>query len=256
MPAVWRVDATGPLPEPGAVVLSCFPSAGLAATVAGHYILRTLALPRIGTILAPEMPPLAVIQAGRVNPPVRAYARKDLVLIMSEFPPPPSLITSLAVAILDGAIGLKAARVLGLEGVVPHPLTDDEEGPPTTEENVWYAGSGHEGLLPEEFRKAGVRLLSDGVIGGVSGALLIESLARTISVGALLVSAREAGYPDHRAAAKLIEVVDQVLPHLEIDTRPLRAQAELIERALRSAMKTQERGEPALVQKGEPSIYQ
>ncbi len=82
--------------------------------------------------------------------------------------------------------------------------------------------------------------MGDGVIGGVSGALLVEGLPAKIPVGALLVSATDAGYPDHRAAAKLIEVVDQLLPHVKIDTRPLRTQAELIERALRAAVKSRE----------------
>ena len=46
------------------------------------------------------------------------------------------------------------------------------------------------------------------------------------------------GLPDHRAGAALIETLDRVLPELEIDTGPLRAQAEQIEKALRAVMKS------------------
>ncbi|MCI4348430.1 MAG: PAC2 family protein, partial [Thermoplasmata archaeon] len=195
------------MPDPGAVLLSCFPSAGLAPTVAGHYILQTLKLPRIGSFTSEDFPPLAVIQEGRVNPPVRAYGTKDLVLVLSEFPLPPDLITPVAAAILATASALKAGRILGLEGVVPHPFEPGEADKTKPDETVWYAGSGSSEGLPPEYKAAGVRAMADGVIGGVSGALLVESLGTKMPVGALLVSASDAGYPDHRAAAKIIEVI-------------------------------------------------
>jgi len=46
------------------------------------------------------------------------------------------------------------------------------------------------------------------------------------------------GVPDHRAGAALIETLDKVLPEIKIDTEPLRAQAEQIEKALRAVMKS------------------
>lgn len=238
MPVQWHPESTATMPAPGAVLISCFPSGGLAPTVAGHYILQTLKLPRIGALTSDDFPSLAVIQGGRVNPPVRAYANKDLILILSEFPLPPTLLNPLATAILGVAEQLKVSRILGLEGVVPHPLdTEDSEAVPT-EELVWYAGSGSSASLPPDIKAAGVRGMGDGVIGGVSGALLIQGIESKLPIGTLLVSATDAGYPDHRAAAKLIEVIDQLLPHVQIDTKPLRTQAELIERALRAAVKS------------------
>jgi predicted ATP-grasp superfamily ATP-dependent carboligase len=238
------------MPDPGAIVLSCFPSAGLAATVAGHYMLQALKLPRIGALNSDELPPLAVIQGGRVNPPVRAYGSKELVLVLSEFPLPPLLINPLASTILGMAMGMKAGQILGLEGVVPHPAEVDSDAEAVddalkpSDEMVWYAGSGSAPSLPSEYKAAGVRSLGDGVIGGVSGALLVQGLSATIPVGALLVSANDIGYPDHRAAAKIIEVIDRVLPRLKIDTQPLRAQAEMIEKALRAAVKSREPAPP------------
>jgi predicted ATP-grasp superfamily ATP-dependent carboligase len=230
------------LPDPGALLLSCFPSAGLAPTVAGHYMLQVLKLPRIGALICEDFPPLAVIQGGRVNPPVRAYGNKELILVLSEFPVLPGLVNSLAIAIIDMAMQLKAGRVMGLEGVVPQPMEVDEDTPDAaaSDEKVWFAGSGNPTQLPPEFKAVGVRTMDTGVIGGVSGALLVEAIPATIPVGSLLVSAADAGYPDHRAAAKIIEVIDQALPHFKIDTKPLRSQAEMIERALRAAVKSRE----------------
>jgi predicted ATP-grasp superfamily ATP-dependent carboligase len=238
MSVVWRSESTAVLPPPGAVLLSCFPSGGLAPTVAAHYILQTLKLPRIGALTSEDFPPLAVIQGGRVNPPVRAYGNKDLVLVLSEFPLPGSMINPLAAAILDMAGQLKVQGILGLEGVVPHPLEAEEAEEEPAEEMVWYAGSGTSEDLPPKYKAAGVRAMGDGVIGGVSGALLVQGIGAPLPIGTLLVSATDVGYPDHRAAAKVIEVIDQLLPHIQIDTKPLRVQAEMIERALRAAVKS------------------
>jgi predicted ATP-grasp superfamily ATP-dependent carboligase len=262
MSVEWRPDPKAQMPDPGGWFLSCFPGAGLAATVAGHYMLQVLKLPRIAALVSDDIPPLAVVQGGRVNPPVRAYGSKELVLVVSEFPLPATLINPLAATILDVAAQMKAVGVLGLEGVVPHPSETDGEGDATeqvlkpSDEMVWYAGSGSVTSLPADYKAAGVRSLGDGVIGGVSGALLVRAISSSMPVGALLVSASDAGYPDHRAAAKLIEVIDRVLPHLKIDTQPLRAQAEMIEKALRAAVKNRQSAPSGPLTTDQPPIYQ
>lgn len=237
MTVTWRPESGVEMPEPGSYLLSCFPSAGLAPTVAGHYIRQVLKLPRIGSLLSEDFPPLAVIMSGGVSPPLRVYGRKDLGLVLSEFPLLPGLINPVASAILDLGTTLTSGRILGLEGVVPHPADAEPTDGKSPEELVWYAGSSS---LPAVYKSAGARAMSDGIIGGVSGAMLIAGLTSKIPVDVLLVSASDAGYPDHRAAAKLIEVIDLLVPHVKIDTAPLRTQAELIEKALRAAGRTRE----------------
>ncbi|MCI4350950.1 MAG: PAC2 family protein [Thermoplasmata archaeon] len=220
----------------GGVVLVSFPSAGLAATVAAHFIVRSLNLPRIGTIDSPDLPPLAVIQGGQVQPPLRVYGRKEFALVVSEFPVPPDHAAALADALLAGAASHHASMVVSLEGVVPHPAPESEDAP---DESIWAVTARSDAALVAQLEKAGAHTLADGVIGGVSGALLIAGLRQTLPMATLLVSARATeGYPDHRAGAALIETIDRLLPVLKLDTGPLRSQAEMIERALRAAMKS------------------
>lgn len=223
------------------VVVSSFPSAGLATTVAGHYMIRALNLPRVGRFESPDSAPIAVVQDGEVSPTVRVYGRRGLALVLSEFPPTPGQASALARTILDNAEERRARMVLCLEGVVPHPTEDDGANPETAataEEQVWGAFSRKEPSRMKTFEAAHVRPLEDGVIGGVSGALLVNAIGRPTFVAVLLVSARVAGgLPDHRAGAALIETLDRLLPELKIDTGPLRAQAEQIEKALRAALK-------------------
>jgi uncharacterized protein len=226
----------------GSVVLSAFPSAGLATTVAAHYILKVLDLPRIARFESPELPPIAVVSGGVVNPTIRAYGRPGLAVVLSEFPPTPSQANAIASTILDAAERHQARMVICLEGVVPHP-EDGDTDPPGAEappdEQVWVAFAKQDPELAKTFAAARTRALEEGVIGGVSGAMLIRGMGRPVPIAVLLVSARVAeGLPDHRAGAALIEALDRLLPELKIDTRPLRAQAEQIEKALRAVMKS------------------
>lgn len=238
MPFRWSDDASSPL-QPGAVVISCFPSAGLATTVAALYMVKTLNLARIGRFESPEMLPIAVIQGGEVNPPIRVYGRKDLAVVVSEFPPSPAQASAISNAIVEGAVARKARWILGLEGVIPHPDGESEEALEAPDEKVWAAISRPDAGIMKAFTPSGVLPLEDGIIGGVSGALLIQGISGPIPVAVLLVSAHTGeGYPDHRAGATLIEAVDRILPEVRIDTGPLRAQAEEIEKALRAAMKS------------------
>lgn len=255
MTYAW-MDEPGAKPSgANALVLSSFPSVGLAATVAAHYMVQTLKLPRTGIFSSAEVPSIAVVQGGRVNPAVRVYGRSGLTLVLSEFPPMSSSVHALAEAILDGAEARGARAIVGLEGVMPHPAVD--ENLELAEEQVWAVGSRSEDGLVARLAAAGARPLEDGVLGGVSGALLVAGLSRKIPVAVLLVSAQaNEGYPDHRAGAALIEVLDRFLPEIAIDTKPLRTQAELIEKALRAAMKSQTRAERPVPDPHEPTIYQ
>jgi len=253
----WVDDPKGSPLAPGAVLVTSFPSAGLAATVAAHYIVRALNLPRVGQLESPDTAPIAVIQSGHVNPAVRIYARPDFGLVVSEFPPTLSSAAPIAEAILTAAEAHRARLIVCLEGVVPHPV--EEGGETDGKESVWFAVSKEDPATLAAFTAAGARRLEDGVIGGVSGALLVGGLRRTVPVATVLVSSTvPEGFPDHRAGAALIELLDRFLPEIHIDTKPLRTQAEIIERALRAAMRTQPRAPPPNAEAGQPAegMYQ
>ncbi len=240
----WKDEAsTTSCPGEGSVLLSSFPSAGLATTVAGHYIIRSLKIPRVGRFESPDLAPIAVVQGGEVHPTIRVYGRTDLGLVLSEFPPTPSQANAIARTILDAAERRRARMIVCLEGVVPHPLAEEEEGAEAAEaavaEQVWVAFSRKDPTIVGQFLQTKTRPLEEGVVGGVSGALLVQGIGRSVPVAVLLVSARAAeGLPDHRAGAALIETLDRLLPELKIDTGPLRKQAEQIEKMLRTAMKS------------------
>lgn len=47
-------------------------------------------------------------------------------------------------------------------------------------------------------------------------------------------------YPDTRAAARILEVVNKMLPEIEIDPEPLYKEAEMIEQQLKKFLKESE----------------
>jgi predicted ATP-grasp superfamily ATP-dependent carboligase len=249
LPYVWRDEPSAEnAVAPGAIILSSFPSAGLATTIAAHYIIRALGLPRIGVFESSDAPAIAIVQQGHVHPSIRVYGRPDLAIVMSEFPPTPAQVRPIAEAIMDGAARLRARFILAIEGVVPPPPSDGEPAPPSTDQQVWSVVADEQNPLLELLRRAGTRPLMEGIISGISGALLVQGQQRKMAVGGLLVSASEASvFPDHRAGAALIETLDRLLPDLKIDTKPLRTQAEIIERSLRAAMKSRRPEEPGTV---------
>ena len=140
--------------------------------------------------------------------------------------------------LLDGAEHRKARLVDRPRGDRSPPGEPRRRRRPE-ETRLGRPGEARSEALLDQLTGGKVRLLEDGVIGGVSGALLVEALRRSVPVSILLVSAGLApeGFPDHRAGATLIETLDRLLPELKIDTGPLRTQAEMIERALRAAIK-------------------
>ncbi len=245
----WKDEGPSELlPGPGAVLLSCFPSAGLATLVAGHYMIRTLQMPRVGRFGSADLPPIAVVQNGEVNPTIRVYGSRGLGLVLSEFPPTPAQATAVARTLLEGAKRRKFRMIVCLEGVVPHPADGEESQAATapSDESIWAAYSTPDAHVRAAFEGARAHALEDGVIGGVSGALLVQGIGEQIPIVTLLVSARVAeGIPDNRAGAALIETLDRVLPELRIDTKPLREQAEEIERMLRAALQRRPGGTTA-----------
>ncbi len=73
---------------------------------------------------------------------------------------------------------------------------------------------------------------SEGVISGVAGVLLNEGKRRGFNVISLLAETRTE-YPDARAAAKVIEAMDEIVLRTGIDVEPLYKEAESIEVKIR-----------------------
>ena len=198
----------------GATVIDGFPSVGLVSSIVANYLINALNLTQIGIMDSIYFPTVALVRDGQPMNPVRIYAgpkvddRDQIVVFISEFQPPPNLI-------------------VGPEGLIVDAREDEGD------RQVEVYGIGSTDKAMDMIRRNDITVFEEGVITGVAGVLLNEGRKRDFDVITLLSEAHP-DYPDARAAARAIEIIDKLLLHTELDARPLYEEAERIEMQLKS----------------------
>lgn len=231
-----------------AMLIECFPTIGLVSTIAASYLVSQMKLELKGTITAPWLPPVAVVYGGRPLPPVRIYGGEkvcgidgtcdQIFLLMSEFPIPDQGTYPMADALLDWASGHGCREVVSLEGLPKDPPSKDtepERAEPKSSPPVWGVGATERSRAMLKREK--VPEMEAGVITGISGVLLWLAEQRKVDALCLLAEAYK-DFPDARAAAGLVRVIDVLLKQIEINLEPLLKQAEEIERQIKHAVES------------------
>ena len=221
----------------GATVIDGFPSVGLVSSIVANYIINALNLEQVAIMDSVYFPTVSLIRDGEPMNPVRIYAgskedNKDkIVVFISEFQPPPNLIKVIAAAVIDWAEDQKCKMLLCPEGLVV-----DRESPTEDRAEIKVYGIGSTNFAGNVLREHSITVFEEGVITGVAGVLLNEGKKRDFNVISLLSEAHP-DYPDARAAARVIETIDRILLHTELDAQPLYEEAERIENQLKSIHK-------------------
>lgn len=217
----------------GATVIDGFPSVGLVSSIVANYVINTLELEQIAIMDSVYFPTVSLIREGEPMNPVRIYAKpkhneeSNLVVFISEFQPPPNLIKKIASTVLDWAQDQKCTLLVCPEGLI----VDREEGMGFNKDIAVY-GIGSTEKASSVLQKHEIMIFEEGVITGVAGVLLNEGKKRDFDVISLLSEAHP-DYPDARAAAHVIETIDKLLLHIQLDAQPLYEEAERIESQLK-----------------------
>jgi uncharacterized protein len=212
----------------GAAVIEGFPSVGLVSTLAANYLVEQLKLPKIGCITSKYLPVTSIIRDGEPNHPVRIYGDRRLVVFISEFRPPANIILPIVDGILEWTREAECGLIISAEGL---PMQETEEHPEQT--HVFGVASTKKGRELLDQKK--INVLTEGIITGISGVLLNEGARTDRDVLCIIADAHES-YPDARAAAKIVEAIDSLLPQIELDTKPLYEEAEKMEAEIKSAL--------------------
>ena len=242
-------------PVAGTPVLVCFPSAGLASTIVGHYLIRSRSLPRCNSITSADMPPAAVVIESLPNPPMRVHGDASLAIVVSEFPAPPLAMTPIARSVLDWVKRKQLGLVVVVEGILRRQPTEgeaSEEQEPVPEAVIGIPATAFSKSI---LQRAGIPVLDQGLVGGIPAALLTVAATANIPLVVLFVTANKADYPDHGAAAHILEALSHLLPSLHLDPQPLFDQGRIIEHSLRDGMKMHEAAQTKPKSAQEPSIY-
>jgi uncharacterized protein (TIGR00161 family) len=205
----------------GGSVLEAIPSVGLSSTIACSYLISSLELDQISALESDDFPPVSMIYSKKPKFPARIYAREDmkLAVFISEVPLPPTIHRPLARTLLSWTRDQGCQEIVCMEGL---PISEGGDRPL----RLWGVGSTDKAR--EKLTSSGIEQLETGMISGVSGVLLNEGRWVRFNVISLLAETR-AFMPDALAAARLVEGVDRLLPHVSVPTEPLYEKAQIIQ---------------------------
>ncbi len=223
----------------GAMMVVGFPTHGLVGSVAASYLVHTLDMTPVAYVVSEGFPPTVIMEGGAVSSPIRIYASKmvcgpeqkcdQLVVAISDIQPPVDLLNTLGRALLDWAERKGVQLVVAVEG---QPVDEAIQG------DARVVAMANRPAVPVLEKLAFDP--ANGVITGFAGGLLLAALGRHVPVLCLVAQAHK-DFPDARAAAKVIESINPLVPMLALDTKPLREKARQLEAQMRRSLDEQKK---------------
>jgi len=193
-----------------------FPGSGLVGTIALQYLVDQLEFDLVGTMTSRYFPPLAMMNKGVINDPVRLYTKNNIAAIVADIPIHPMICYEISNGILDWLEPFKPKEVLTIAGIVTNEPEKRVFGVATTPEALKRIEE-HTLVLPI------------GSISGIASSILTGCKIRGIPGYGLLGETVNA--PDPRSSAATIEVLNKMY-NLGLDVKPLLEQAEEIEQSM------------------------
>jgi uncharacterized protein len=202
-----------PLSHEGSSVLMGFPGSGLVGSIALQYMVDQLEFTQIGSMNSKYFPPLAMMNRGVINIPVRVFEKENLAAIVADIPIHPSICYEVANGIMEWLMPFNIREVVTIAGIITN----------ETEKRVFGVATSEEAL--PRIQESTI-ILPIGSISGIASSFLIECRIRNIDAFGLLGETINA--PDPRASAAIIGVLNKMYG-LELDIQPLLEQADEIE---------------------------
>ncbi len=207
-----------------AIVLEGSPELGLIGNILGWLLVEELKMEEIGYIDSKYFPPLAVLYKGKAIHPFRIYGTEGIVLFLSDFIIPPNVSYDMTNAIVDWMERNNSKEIITFNSIVVREKTQGVAGAANSDESL------------ERLGKLDLPILPFGNITGLSGTLLTKSMQKGIS-GSCLFAEVLSPYPDPRAAAEVIKVLNKMLG-TDVNPEPLIKEAEEIEARLQELAQT------------------
>ena len=205
------------------ILIEGFPGFGLVGTIAGEFLLEHLQTEQIGKIIFDEMPAMVAIHESKVVEPLGIfYNKKYNIVLLHAITASAGMEWKLSDMVTDLSKQLNVKEIICLEGVGSSEET-------STSRVFFYANKDDN---KGKFNKIGVQPLKEGIIIGVTGAVLLRAEKTPVSC---IFAETHTTLPDSKAAAKVIEVLDKYL-NLKVDYKPLLEQAEKFEEKLKGLL--------------------
>ena len=201
-------------------VIEGFPGFGLVGTIASEFLIEHLSTEQIGKILFDDMPAMVAIHENKIVEPLGIfYNAKYNIVVLHAITAATHYEWEMANIVSKLASDLNAKEIISLEGV--------GSGEQSEGNKVFYYTNNEKNS--KVFEKAGIESLKEGIIIGVTGAVLLRVEKTPVSC---LFAETHSNLPDSKAAAKIIEALDKYIG-MEIDYKPLLEQAQKFEEKLK-----------------------
>ena len=192
----------------------------MVGTISTEFLVEHLGAEKIGKIDIEENPPMVAVHKGKVIDPIGIfYSKKYNVVIIHAVTPVTGMEWKLAKTIANLAKKLNAKEIISLEGV-----GGQSNGDINKNNDAYYFTN-----FSKKLEKSNMKPLDEGIIMGVTGALLLK---KDLKLSCIFAETHSA-LPDSRAAATVIENLENYLS-LKIDVKPLIEKAERFEIKLKN----------------------
>ncbi|MBI4439984.1 proteasome assembly chaperone family protein [Candidatus Woesearchaeota archaeon] len=212
-----------------------FPGFGLVGTIATEFLIDHLQTEMIGKITFDDTPPMIAIHDSKVVEPLGIfYNKKYNLALLHAMTASAGFEWKISRVVFDLAKALDAREIICLEGV-----GSPQDVQVKSNQTFFYSS---DSKRSDRLSKSGIAPLKEGIIMGVTGALLVS--AEKVPVTAIFAET-PTNLPDSKAAANVIIALDKHLG-LNVDPKPLMKKAEDVEAKLKDIFsKSQEATEMA-----------
>ncbi len=215
------------LNEPAHALLA-LPDTGLVGVIGAGHIVKVLKLREVGGIDSyVYLPPIAVVSRREVRLPVRIFASDNLLVVYSEFMPPPAAFPSLSRILLDYFERKGVTHILMASGIAIQNRFE------STELKTYYLTTSAD--VERILRETGIQPFENGFLVGPY-ALMLKEAIRANMPATLIMTESFLEFPDPEASAKNLEVISKIIGK-PIDVKELIERAETIRLRARDAMR-------------------
>lgn len=210
------------------IIIEGFPGLGFVGTIAVEFLIEHLDAKLIGKLNTQRLTPMAAIHKQQVVEPLGIfYDKKHNIILVHAIGNISGLEWDIANAVAELAKMVKAREIISLEGVA------SQNPEPKLKSYFYSAWQDNKKNIKQskKLEKLGLESLKEGIIVGVSGALLLKDKLPI----SCLFSETKTGLPDSRAAANIIQYLDKYL-NLKVDYQPLLKKADEFEAKLKGLM--------------------
>lgn len=201
-------------------IIEGFPGFGLVATIATGYLVEHMDCEQIGSYYFEEAAPTLAIHKNQAVDPIGIYHNKEKnIVIIHAISSANGIEWKAADLVKKVANELNAKEIISIEGVGG-----------TGQESKGFHYS-EDQKISKKLSKIGIKELGEGIVVGVTSALMLKLKKEKIPITCLFAEAHTK-LPDSRAAAKVIEMLDQYLG-MKVDYKPLLKEAKEFEGKLK-----------------------